>query len=81
MSLEEAADLPAAEADGILALDAALEKLTAPNPRHARIVEFRLFGGMTIKETAAVLEISGATVERDWALLHVWLGRELAPAP
>jgi RNA polymerase sigma factor (TIGR02999 family) len=81
VSLEEAADLPAAEADRILALDAALEKLTALNPRHARIVECRFFGGMTIKETAAVLEISGATVERDWALLRVWLGRELAQAP
>ncbi len=79
-SLEEAAGLPAAEADRILALDAALEKLDALNPRHARVVECRFFGGMTIEETAAVLEVSGATVERDWALLRVWLGRELAQA-
>jgi RNA polymerase sigma factor (TIGR02999 family) len=79
-SLDEAAGLPAAEADRILALDAALKKLNALNPRHARVVECRFFGGMTIAETAAVLEVSGATVERDWALLRVWLGRELAQA-
>ena len=79
--LEEAAELPAAEAERILALDAALEKLKALNPRHARIVECRFFGGMTIKETATVIEVSGATVERDWALLRVWLGRELAQLP
>ncbi len=76
-SLEEAADLPAAEADRILALDAALERLATQNPRHARIVEYRFFGGMTIEETAAVLEISPATTKRDWSLLRLWLGREL----
>ena len=74
---EEVLDLPAVEADRILALDSALEKLVALNPRHARIVECRFFAGMTIEETATALEVSGATVERDWALLRVWLGREL----
>lgn len=77
--LEAAAGLPAAEADRILALDAALEKLTALNPRHARIVECRFFGGMTIEETATVLAISPATAKRDWTLLRAWLGRELGP--
>lgn len=76
-SLEEAVDLPAAEADRILALDAALERLAVQNPRHARIVEYRFFGGMTIDETAAVLDISPATTKRDWNLLRLWLGREL----
>lgn len=76
-SLEEAVDLPIAEADRILALDAALERLAAMNPRHARIVEYRFFGGMTIEETAAVLEISPATTKRDWSVLRLWLGREL----
>jgi RNA polymerase sigma-70 factor (ECF subfamily) len=76
-SLEEAADLPIAEADRILALDAALERLAAMNPRHARIVEYRFFGGMTIEETAAVLDISPATTKRDWSVLRLWLGREL----
>ena len=79
--LDEAEELPALEADRILALDAALEKLTALNPRHARVVECRFFGGMTIAETAAVLEVSGATIERDWTFLRMWLGRELSQAP
>ena len=83
-SLEEAedraagAELPAADADTILALDAALERLAALNPRHARVVECRFFGGMTAEETAAVLEVSLGTVKRDWSLLRKWLGRELA---
>jgi RNA polymerase sigma factor (TIGR02999 family) len=76
-----ASNLPAQEAERILALDAALEKLAAMNPRHARVVECRFFGGMTIEETAAALAVSGATVERDWALLRVWLGRELGRMP
>ena len=85
-SLEEAedlavaAELPAAEADRILALDAALERLAALNPRHARVVECRFFGGMTAEETAVVLEVSLGTVKRDWSLLRNWLGRELASA-
>lgn len=82
-SLEEAedlavaADLPVAEADRILALEAALERLAALNPRHARVVECRFFGGMTAEETAVVLEVSLGTVKRDWSLLRKWLGREL----
>ena len=82
-SLEEAedraaaAELPAAEADRILALEAALERLAEKNPRHARVVECRFFGGMTAEETAVVLEVSLGTVKRDWSLLRKWLGREL----
>ncbi len=72
---------PPVEADRILALDAALERLAELNPRHARIVECRFFGGMTIEETATALEISPATVKRDWALLRIWLGRELEREP
>jgi RNA polymerase sigma factor (TIGR02999 family) len=79
-SLEEAGELPVAEADRILELDAALERLEAVNPRHARVVEYRFFGGMTIEETAAVLEVSIATTKRDWSLLRLWLGRELGRA-
>jgi RNA polymerase sigma factor (TIGR02999 family) len=75
--LEEAANLPAKEADRILALDAALKKLAALNPRHAGIVECRFFGGMTFEETAIVLNISPVTAKRDWTLLRAWLGCEL----
>jgi RNA polymerase sigma factor (TIGR02999 family) len=77
---EDAAHLPSVEADRILALDSALEKLATMNQRHARVVECRFFGGMTIEETALVLKISPATVKRDWTLLRAWLGRELAGA-
>ncbi len=77
-SLEEAADLPVEEADRILALDAALDRLATLNPRHARVVECRFFGGMTIEETAAVLDVSPGTAKRDWSLVRLWLGRELA---
>jgi len=72
------ATLPAAEADRILALDAELETLAGINPRHARIVECRFFGGMTIDETAVALDVSPATIKRDWMLLRAWLGRQLA---
>ncbi len=81
--LDEAEDLPAvelpeAEADRILALDGALDRLAELNPRHARVVECRFFGGMSVEETAIALEVSEATAKRDWALLRRWLARELA---
>jgi len=75
--LDDAAEVPPVEIDRILALDSALERLAELNPRHARIVEYRFFGGMTIEETAAVLDVSPATAKRDWSLLRLWLGREL----
>ena len=65
------------QADDVLALDEALERLTAMNERHARIVECRFFGGMSVEETAEALGISPATVKRDWALARAWLNREL----
>jgi RNA polymerase sigma factor (TIGR02999 family) len=76
--LDEATDLPTGEADRILALDEALERLAALNPRHAKVVQCRFFGGMTIEETAVALGVSPATTKRDWNLLRLWLGRELA---
>ena len=65
------------QADDMLALDEALQRLTAMNERHARIVECRFFGGMSVEETAEALDISPATVKRDWALARAWLNREL----
>ncbi|MCA9756922.1 MAG: sigma-70 family RNA polymerase sigma factor [Candidatus Eisenbacteria bacterium] len=63
--------------EDVLALDRALGKLAAQNERHARIVEYRFFGGLSIEETACVLEISPATVKRDWTFARAWLDREL----
>lgn len=73
-------DLAAGDAGGIdvAALDGALDALERLDPDKARIVELRYFGGLTIEETAQVLEISDATVKREWALARAWLRRELS---
>lgn len=62
----------------LLALDVALKKLALTCPRECQIVELRYFGGLTIDETAKVLDISSATVERDWHYAKMWLLREMS---
>ncbi|HUK89733.1 MAG TPA: sigma-70 family RNA polymerase sigma factor [Blastocatellia bacterium] len=57
----------------VLALNDALNELAEAKPKHARIVELRFFGGLTVEETAQVLGISRATVERDWTFARAWL--------
>jgi RNA polymerase sigma factor (TIGR02999 family) len=61
----------------VLAVDRALERLAARDPEHARIVELRFFAGLSIEETAHVLDRSPATVKRAWRLAKAWLFREL----
>lgn len=61
----------------ILALDAALRKLAAIDPRQCEMVELRFFGGLTVDEVASVLGIAPITVKRDWALARTWLYRAL----
>jgi RNA polymerase sigma factor (TIGR02999 family) len=63
--------------DDLLALDEALERLGAMHERQARIVEYRFYGGMSVEETADTLNISSATVKREWATARAWLNREL----
>ena len=63
--------------DEWLALDEALTRLAATNDRQARIVEYRFFGGMSVEETAELLNVSPATVKREWATARAWLNREL----
>jgi RNA polymerase sigma factor (TIGR02999 family) len=60
-----------------MALDDALRKLEAVDPGQARIVELRFFGGLTVEETAGVLDTSPATIKREWTLAKGWLYREL----
>lgn len=60
------------------AIDTALFKLAEFDQRKAKVVELRYFGGLSIAEAADVLEISSATVERDWAMARAWLHRELS---
>jgi RNA polymerase sigma factor (TIGR02999 family) len=57
----------------ILALDEALERLTALYPEQGRLVELRYFGGLTIEETGEVLGLSPATVKRQWVVARAWL--------
>lgn len=63
--------------ESVLALDEALHRLAQIEPRWSRVVECRFFAGMSIQETAEALEISPATVTRDWTLARAWLNREL----
>jgi DNA-directed RNA polymerase specialized sigma24 family protein len=73
VSLSEASSAVDAFAADVLDLDRALEQLHERNARHARVVECRFFGGLSIEETAAALEISPRTVKYDWALARAWL--------
>jgi len=65
------------KAGELVALDEALERLAAVSLRQSRIVELRFFGGLTVEETAEVLEISPKTVKRDWSVARAWLYREI----
>jgi DNA-directed RNA polymerase specialized sigma24 family protein len=72
--------IPAVESDGALslcALDDALDALTRIDPRRARVIELRFFGGLSVDETAAALQVSPQTVMRDWRLARAWPAREL----
>ena len=66
-------------AEDVVALDDALERLAAMDPRQGRVVELRIFSGLTVEETAEVLGISPATVKREWTMARAWLSRELRP--
>jgi RNA polymerase sigma factor (TIGR02999 family) len=61
----------------VLALDEALQRLARLDERHARVVELRYFGGLSVEETAVALELSPATVKRAWTIARAWLYREL----
>jgi RNA polymerase sigma factor (TIGR02999 family) len=68
------------EAD-VVRLDDALQTLAARDERKSRVVELRFFGGLTIDEIAAALDLSSKTVLRDWEFARAWLERELTPTP
>jgi len=65
----------------LLALDTALDELARIEPRQALMVESRFFGGLDITETAALLDVSEATILRDWRAAKAWLAHELRRAP
>ena len=60
-----------------LDMDQALDRLAALDPRQARIVELRFFGGLSVEEVADVLGIATRTVDRDWKIARGWLRRQL----
>jgi RNA polymerase sigma factor (TIGR02999 family) len=77
VSLVEAAHVAAPDRADVLALDEALRRLDQFDRRKSQIVEMRFFGGLSLEETAEALDVSVATVRRDWSLASAWLFREL----
>lgn len=77
VSLGEAAALTECRRSDLVALDEALTALFEVDRRKGQVVEMRFFGGLSVKEAAAVLKVSEETVMRDWRLAKVWLLREL----
>jgi len=75
--LDEAISLPDRRPIDLLALDEALQSLEQLDPRQAKIVELRFFGGLSIEETAYVLKIGESTVRREWTFAKAWFQREL----
>jgi RNA polymerase sigma factor (TIGR02999 family) len=76
VEMREELDSPGKDVD-LVALDDALRELSRRDQQQGRIVELRFFGGLTLAETAEVLEISPTTVKRDWRVAKAWIAREL----
>ncbi len=80
VALDEAAIMGHAEDTDLVALDDAMNALARIDPRKVQVVEMRFFGGLSVEETAEVLQISSITVKRDWRAARTWLYRELTGA-
>jgi RNA polymerase sigma factor (TIGR02999 family) len=80
LNLEDLAAGAASTIVDMLALDEALDDLTSLDQRLCRVVELRFFAGLSIAETADALDVSPATVERDWTVAKAWLLQRLSPA-
>jgi len=78
VSLDEAALISQERAAELVALDEALTSLAAIDERKCQVVEMRFFGGMSVEETAEMLNVSPITVKRDWSTAKAWLYREIA---
>jgi RNA polymerase sigma factor (TIGR02999 family) len=77
LTLDDAGVPAKARSIDLIALDDALNELARLDPEQSQIVELRFFGGLSIEETADLLELSPATIKRHWATARVWLHREL----
>lgn len=80
LSLEDVALMSDAETREMVDLDGALTRLEAIDPRQVRVIELRFFAGLSIDETAQVLNCASRTVTRDWRMAQAWLRRELGAA-
>jgi len=78
VSLSEIAVMASEKAKELIVLDEALKKLALVDERKSRVVELRYFGGLSVEETAEVLDISPVTVLRDWRYARAWLHREIS---
>lgn len=78
VNLNESIDGMPERGSELVALDEALDALAELDPRKAKVVEMRFFGGLSVEETAEVLKISAPSVARDWKLARAWLMRELS---
>ena len=81
LDFEVLMNMPITENTDLEALDDALQALSRIDERQAKIVEMKFFGGMSAPEIAKVLDISRATIDREWALARIWLHRQLREAP
>lgn len=79
LCINEVAIMSEERAEEVIAVNSALENLTAIDPRKSRVFELRYFGGMSVEEAAEALKVSPATVARDWRMAKAWLRREIAP--
>jgi RNA polymerase sigma factor (TIGR02999 family) len=79
VTLSDANEVVLSSDKELLALDDALKELARVNSRQARVIECRFFGGLDLKETAELLEVSEATVLRDWKVARAWLENEIHP--
>ncbi len=77
-NLDEIPDISSGRDRELVAVDDALKLLVEMDPRKARVIELRFFGGLSVEETAAVLKISPQSVMRDWKIAKAWLMRELS---
>lgn len=78
VTLDESVRAAPMRTEEILALEEALEELERVDPRKAKVVECRFFGGLSVEETAAALDISTPTVKRDWRVARAWLAQAIA---
>ena len=78
VALDDTAIVGGGRADNLVALDDALHTLARLDPRKARVVELRFFGGLSVEETAEVVQVSSVTVMRDWSTARAWLHREMS---